>query len=227
MNAKAETDKIRERYEKRKAGNVPRSNSVFDQYMKEEREKVYLKYLNKHFGDLSAISLIEIGAGEGGNLEFFHNAGVPYESITAIELLEDRSAALKLRYPKVKVITGDASCFDPSEKFDVVFQSTVFTSILDTKFRFELAQKLTYLMKPEGIVLWYDFTFDNPSNPDVKGVSLSEIIKLFPGMKIESEKVTLAPPIGRRIGHLYKAVNFLFPFLRTHLVACLSFPKTD
>ena len=52
-------------------------------------------------------------------------------------------------------------------------------------------------MKPDGIILWYDFIYNNPSNPDVKRVSKKEIINLFSGVdNIQFYKVTLAPPIG-------------------------------
>ena len=35
-------------------------------------------------------------------------------------------------------------------------------------------------VRPGGGVLWYDFTFDNPRNPDVRGVPLARVRELFP-----------------------------------------------
>lgn len=82
-------------------------------------------------------------------------------------------------------------------------------------------------MKPNGVVLWYDFTFNNPNNPDVRGVPVKRIKELFPSGKIKIQKVTLAPPIARRMvavsPRLYGLFN-LFPFLRTHILCYIQKP---
>lgn len=76
------------------------------------------------------------------------------------------------------------------------------------------------MAKENGLILWYDFKYNNPSNKDVKGVNKREIKELFPdAKKIIFHNVTLAPPIGRRVGKFYNLVNLLFPFLRTHIIA--------
>ncbi|MDR1473039.1 MAG: hypothetical protein LBI41_00530 [Lactobacillales bacterium] len=80
------------------------------------------------------------------------------------------------------------------------------------------------LLKPGGAVLWYDFAFDNPKNPDVKGVKLSEIKSLFPDAEISCKKVTLAPPIGRKLTKIHPSMYgcFNLPFLRTHLLCWIK-----
>jgi hypothetical protein len=104
------------------------------------------------------------------------------------------------------------------EERPIFFQSTVFTSILENDFRQRLAKRMWKLTKPGGIVLWYDFEFNNPRNPNVRGVPWREVRAYFPhATHVMKKKTTLAPPIGRRVGRLY---NFLdFPFLRTHCIA--------
>ena len=79
-------------------------------------------------------------------------------------------------------------------------------------------------MKSEkGIILWYDFVYDNPFNKDVKGINKKEIKSLFPmASKYIFYKTTLAPPIGRRIKKFYNFFNILFPFLRTHTIAVIK-----
>ncbi len=70
--------------------------------------------------------------------------------------------------------------------------------------------------------LWYDFTFDNPRNPDVRGVPLSRVRALLPEARIAARRVTLAPPLARTVCRfhpsLYTLLNVL-PLLRTHLLA--------
>ena len=61
-------------------------------------------------------------------------------------------------------------------------------------------------LKPGGSILWYDFDCNNPWNPGVRGVSMSEIEKLFPAAEIHLEKITLAPPLTRLL------VNFSWGF---------------
>lgn len=146
--------------------------------------------------------------------------GFEWCNIYANELLDDRVAILDKNIPNTNIYSGDALKLNFENYFDVVFQSTVFTSILDFDFKKLLAQKMWDMTKENGLVLWYDFKYDNPSNKDVKGVGRDEIKKLFPNSKkIVFHNVTLAPPIGRRVGKLYNFFNILFPFLRTHIVA--------
>ena len=75
--------------------------------------------------------------------------------------------------------------------------------------------------RPGGGVLWYDFAFDNPRNPDVRGVPVSRIRQLFPEGAVLARRITLAPPLARFLTRvhpqLYTAANVL-PFLRTHVL---------
>ena len=83
-------------------------------------------------------------------------------------------------------------------------------------------------LKPGGAVLWYDFTFDNPRNPDVRGVPLARVRALFPAaLSVEARRVTLAPPIARRVARLHPSLYTLFntvPALRTHVLAWIAKP---
>ncbi len=171
--------------------------------------------------------VLEIGCGSGSNLLELIALGFSPKNIIGNELLADRLAMARERLPAgVELISGDASCLDlaPSS-FDIVYQSTVFTSLLDPGFQQRLAVRMWEWARPGGGVLWYDFTFDNPSNPDVRGVTLPRIRELFPNGRIEARRVTLAPPINRRVirvhPSLYTAFNLL-PFLRTHLLCWIG-----
>ncbi len=217
-----EADKVKERYQRRQA---KKSASLYDarrpyvRHATKEREDCYEQGLKAHFADFSNLKIIEIGAGAGGNISFFKRIGVQPKNIYANELIPERAAALRSAHPDIHIIEGDATALDSSlmHQFDVVFQSTVFTSILDDSFKLKLASVMTQLMKPEGVLLWYDFIYNNPGNRDVRGVGAEEVRMLFPELNIYFSKITLAPPIGRRVGNFYPFFN-LFPFLRTHIV---------
>jgi len=83
------------------------------------------------------------------------------------------------------------------------------------------------LTKPGGGVLWYDFVYNNPRNPDVRSVPLHRIRALFPVGKIYPWKLTLAPPLSRRVTRLHPALYHVFnllPSLRTHLLCWIRKP---
>jgi SAM-dependent methyltransferase len=215
-----ELDAIRERYEKRKNSPVlpGGASATYNRFIAAEREKVYRKIITDTFPDPTKLKILEIGAGNGSNLPFFHKLGIPWDSIYANELLDDRVSALKTAFPEVKIFPGDALQIPAGSAFEIVFQSTVFTSILDQQFKQQLAASMWQMTKPGGMILWYDFIYDNPSNKDVKGVPVKEVRKLFGEARFFNvHRVTLAPPIGRRAGNLYPILN-AFPFLRTHVV---------
>lgn len=179
--------------------------------------------------DLKNKKILEIGCGSGNNLLELIWLGAEPSLMFANDLVEERCDVAKVRLPNsVNFFYGDASVLnlDPGS-FDVIYQSMVFSSILDAEQRKQLANKMWYLLKPGGIVIWYDFMYNNPMNPNVLRVTARDIQKYFPGAKIQVKKVTLAPLISRRFtqkGHLMINLLNLFSFLRTHLLATIQKP---
>lgn len=219
-----EIKNIFERYQRRENSELVEKNSNFhtyNNYVNFSKEKIMGQIIDSKFEEIETIRFLEIGAGYGFNLYFFNRLGIKWENIYANELLPERVEALQTEFPKIGVLKGDASEISGQETFEIVFQSIVFTSILDNQFKQKLAKKMWSMTKLGGIVLWYDFIYDNPRNPDVKGVGKKEIEKLFPdSTNIKFYKTTVAPPLGRRIGKLYPFFD-IFPFLRTHMVAVI------
>ena len=115
-------------------------------------------------------------------------------------------------------------CKFPDEMFDLVLQSTVFTSVLDPGTKQQMAAEMCRVLKTNGLILWYDYHMDNPRNPDVKGVKLREIAALFPRCEIRMQRITLAPPIARRLAsHSWLLCYFLskIPWLCTHYIGVI------
>ncbi|MGQ0827864.1 MAG: class I SAM-dependent methyltransferase [Bacteroidota bacterium] len=220
-----ETERIKKYYKERLQDDTVKKSNTYDlfiHHMKEEREAVYKQVINCNFKYPKNIKIMEIGAGAGANIPFFNKMGIDYKNIFANELIDERATTLKNVFPDVPLFIGDASTLNFENNFDIVFQSTVFTSILDADFKKRLAEKMWIMTKQKGIVLWYDFKYDNPKNKSVKGINKKEIKKLFPQTnKIDFYNVTLAPPIGRRFQRVYKLLNTLLPFLRTHVIAVI------
>ena len=116
----------------------------------------------------------------------------------------------------------------PDRSFDLVCQHTMFTSILDRGMREQAAAEMTRVLREGGGILWYDFAYDNPRNPDVRGVAKREIQILFPQLAIHLQRVTLAPPIARRLPRpllpMLHPLLGAIPFLRTHYLGLFLKP---
>jgi SAM-dependent methyltransferase len=151
--------------------------------MAQEKERIFVSILARF--DLAAIKtmkVLEIGCGGGDNILQFLRWGFLPENVKGNELMPNRCAQARHRLPAaVEIIEMDALGLCLSEgSFDIVLVSTVFTSILDEPFRAQLAKKIWSLVRPTGAVLWYDFIYNNPSNPDVTGIPRRRVLERFP-----------------------------------------------
>ncbi len=193
-----------------------------------ERQRAMLRLFTRlGWTDLSAIDVVEVGCGAGGNLLEMLRLGFAPERLTGIELLPERLAHARQVLPAgVQLLPGDASAATvaPGSQ-QIVLQSTVFSSLLDEPFQQRLADAMWSWVAPGGGVLWYDFSVNNPRNSDVRGLALRRVRALFPQARLSAWRVTLAPPLARWVcgihPGLYPWVNAL-PALRTHLLAWLA-----
>jgi len=212
------TEEINKQYNNRSNKTHLYQNSPYTLAVRQELKSNCRKLLKTCFTNLSEVTLLEIGAGNGTNAFMFESMGIKLSNISFNELLTERIKAIKENFPKNDIYEGDATKIEVPKKFDIIYQSTVFTSILNDTDRRNLADKMWSMLKPGGIILWYDFIYNNPQNPDVKKVSISEVKQLF-GKASNSiiNRITLAPPIGRKVGKFYKLFNIVL--LRSHILA--------
>ena len=119
------------------------------------------------------------------------------ENIAGVDLLSERVTEAKKLCPEaVQVQCGSAAELAfLSETFDLVLQSTVFTSVLDASMKQQMASEMLRVVKSDGLILWYDYHVNNPWNADVRGVKRREISQLFPHCLIKLQRITLAPPL--------------------------------
>jgi SAM-dependent methyltransferase len=221
----SELDQIAARYARRGQGDRYSLLRPEVWQMWQERQRALLRLMATRPGTPADWRAAEVGCGAGGNLLDLLRLGLLPAHLTGIELLSERLTAARAALPEgVRLLAGDASTADvtPGSQ-DLVLQSTVFSSILDDALQQRVADAMWAWLKPGGAVVWYDFTVNNPRNPDVRGVPLSRVRELFPQGRFTARRVTLAPPLARAFPAAYAVFN-LIPWLRTHRLVLIDKP---
>ena len=200
-SSRTEEARIRAAYAKREQDDARYSwFNHASQFMAQERERRVVALMDRcGIAALESQKILEVGCGTGYWLREFVKWGARPENITGIDLLSDRvTRARRLCPASVQLQCASAAHLPFSgSKFDLVLQSTVFTSILDHNLKRQVASEMLRVIKPDGLVVWYDYHVNNPWNPDVRGIKRREIASLFPGCHIELERLTLLPPLTR------------------------------
>jgi SAM-dependent methyltransferase len=171
-------------------------------FILQERERRVLSILQRFgAGALATKQILEIGCGSGHWLRDFVRWGARPENLTGIDLLPERIAEARRLCPAgVRLQCGSAAQLPwPTGRFDLVLQSTVFTSVLDADVRRQVAVEMVRVLRPGGLIIWYDFHVNNPRNVHVRAVTRRELQALFPGCRIHRERLTLAPPLVRAV----------------------------
>ncbi|MBH9578034.1 class I SAM-dependent methyltransferase [Inhella proteolytica] len=183
------------------------------------RERALAQLLRQHgWQDTQALRAAELGCGSGTNLLTLLQLGFRPQQLTGVELLPERYELARERLPQaLSLHLGDArQATVPPGSQDLVLAFTVFSSVLDDDLQAELAACAWRWLRPGGAVLVYDFAFDNPRNPDVRGVPLRRVRALFPQGALDMRRVTLAPPVARRLPAWALPWFDALPWLRTH-----------
>ncbi len=191
-----------------------------------ERQKAITNLLRTHgFSPLGSRKVLDVGCGSGKVLASLLNLGARPENLYGIDLLPEHIAEAKEHYPALNLQCGNAERLEFSDSsFGLVLLFTVFSSILDEQMARNVAREVVRVLQPGGGLLWYDFRYHNPRNPDVRGMALSQIRQIFPDLNMRLRVITLLPPLARQLGWLtpvfYPLLSALLP-LRTHYLGLL------
>ncbi len=165
---------------------------------------------------------LEIGCGSGAVLRWAVEVGA--RPSVGVDVVRSRLEAALALNPLVDVVSADGRHLPVrSGALDTVVCSTLFSSILDDGVAAGVAGEVERVLRPGGVILWFDFAIGNPRNPDVRGVQRRDVAALFPSRRVELRRVVLAPPIARRLLRAPRvaAVLELLPGARTHLAGVL------
>jgi ubiquinone/menaquinone biosynthesis C-methylase UbiE len=192
--------------------------SLFNQanlYALQQRQRDTLALLRKHgFFPLKEYAIFELGCGTGGVLREYLTYGAKSMSLHGADLLFDRLEIALAQFAHLPVTCSDGQSLPyASRSFDLVLQYTAFSSVLDDDVKVELASEMLRILRPQGMILWYDFWL-NPTNPQTQGIRPREIRNLFPGCRFEFHRITLAPPIARRLAPISWIASLLLEKMR-------------
>lgn len=224
MNPKSEVERIKQVYRGyREEGrqSLWRLENPGNAMIYRERQQTLQALLDEAgFLPLTHLKVLEIGCGSGGVLATLLEWGALPENLYGVDLLADRIDEARTRYPGMHFECANAESLPYEDQtFDLVLFFTVFSSILDQSMRQNVARESLRVLKKTGAILWYDFRYNNPANPNVRGMTIADIRRLFPDSQMTLRTITLLPPLARRLG---KTTPWLYPelskvsFLRSH-----------
>ncbi len=227
---KTELDRIREVYAARIRDRVIEGYTPFapgELYMLQRREEETLRLLAKHRqSNLAGLRILEVGCGRGAPLLDWCRWGATPSTLHGIDLMEPFIREGLSLLPSSNLIVGTADRLPYRDHaFQIVTQLTVFTSILSEKVRQTVAAEMCRVTAPGGMIVWYDFRYPSPGNPDVRPIGLRELRRLFPGWNADVRSLTLLPPLERKLARLSvsacRLLELTLPPLRSHYLAVL------
>ena len=218
-----EVQRIKTVYRKRRWKDASTYSCLFSQ----QRQREIKQALERTgFTSLGSKKILDVGCGNGAILSYFLKDGVPPENLYGIDLLSERIEEAKRLYSGVCFTCENAEKLAyPDEFFDIIAQSTMFTSILDMKMKKGIATEMLRVLKLDGVIIWHDYRFDNPFNPNVKGIGKREIRNLFTGCQFEFRLVHLNPLIGRPLAKVSLELCLVLErisILRTHWLVTIK-----
>ena len=215
-------------YQRRADAHLERRYSLFNPghlFQVQHLERALFDVLARHgFADLDDQSILDVGCGDGWLLRRLLACGAARDRLSGVDLLPERIAAGRGIEPDLDLRCADASALPyPDRSFDLVFQLTVFSSVLDERMRRTIAAEMVRVLKPDGAIISYDFRIARDRR-NTRPIRARDLAALFPDFDLDGRRLTLVPPLARALAprswiacELLEAV----PALRTHELVVL------
>ncbi len=185
------SDEVRANYES--WGEAARSRwhptAPLAMWFQHDRERHLYRLLRAHgwVERLPGADILDIGCGEGDQLNRWVALGARPDRLHGIDLTPGRIERGRLRHPQLELVEGDASRLPFSDRsFDLVTQFVAF-SAMPPEIWPTVAAEMRRVLRPGGAVVWYDIRphagFTNrigkPGWPDLRALSMSTVRDLF------------------------------------------------
>jgi ubiquinone/menaquinone biosynthesis C-methylase UbiE len=237
----AEIDRIAAAYRRRDRAPAPPAHADPAQLAHlQDLEWQLVRALGAAGVSLEGAEVLDVGSGSGFLLHRVVELGAARG--TGLDLMEERVAAGRARYPQLELVQGNAAALPFGDgAFDVVTQFTCLSSVLDNGLRAAIAAEMWRVLRPGGAIVSYDM---RPAwKPlgalgkrlrerggaqgwtPVTAIGADELRRLFPGeMTLHTVSLNAALPAAvRRRRSLALALQAL-PVLRSHHLAVVRRP---
>jgi ubiquinone/menaquinone biosynthesis C-methylase UbiE len=228
-----EVGRIEAVYAKREIARKTRFRPGRD-VMLADRDRQLAEAIRNHLAvPLDAAEILDVGCGEGGMLAWLQEAGARAEHLHGIDLLPTRIERARERHPHFDFLAANAEEIPfGSGRFDLLIVMTVFSSILSQRMAENVAAEMTRVLRPGGLILWYDMRYPNPWNPNIRAMTRLRVASLFPTFEPALHSATLIPQIVSLLGGVSATgLSALYPWLtivpplRSHYLGILRSPE--
>ncbi|HVF40865.1 MAG TPA: class I SAM-dependent methyltransferase, partial [Gemmatimonadaceae bacterium] len=171
--------------------------------------------------DRQIARVLDVGCGSGPGILSFIRLGFKPANLAGIDLIPERIDAARAGLPGVDFRSESADALShPSDSFEIVYESGLFTAVMDESLAKGMADEMIRVAKPGSFIVLVDWRYRKPRNPNYAGLSLKRLRRLFEvGRRttfVAQERGSLIPPLGRflsrRAPSLYFVVQGLLPF---------------
>ncbi len=226
-----EIDRIRQVYEgtyKTQTGNrtyIWHPRNPVSLYYRHALEKALIELFNTNDLVLDKYRVLDVGCGMGNFLRFLVSLQANPHKLFGIDLMSYRITGAKEASPSsITYMVGDAAQLPyAADSFDMVSQFTVFSSILESSLRRQVALEMSRVANEGAYILWYDM--DTPQQKTTRGVDLKELLDLFSGCQVVSYSklhTRYSARIARRSQVLAGIWDRLPGIPKTHYLALLQ-----
>lgn len=174
--------------------------------------------------------ILEVDCASGEHLSSFKELGASSEHLYGVDRSEEDIARARLAHPDVHWQCADGAALDFAPGFfGLVVAFSVF-SVASEERAEKLAAEMQRVLHPDGALLWYDVRRRPRRARGERGAPLEEVCRLFPGWRIDVERVVLRPWLARRLGFTTRVLYPLLaslPPLRSHLLGVLRPPPSE
>jgi SAM-dependent methyltransferase len=172
--------------------------------------------------------ILDLGVGGGSDCGAWMEEGVRPQALIALDLNRLAVRAARARYAWLRALTGDATRLPFGDgAFDLVYQSTMITSVLDPALRAAILREVGRVVRRGGLFISYDMRYPNPWNRNTRPLLRRELRRAFGGWTMHVSSVTGIPQVVRalsgvslRLCRWFEAV----PVFRSHLLVLLRKP---
>ena len=178
--------------------------------------------------DVGSARVLDLGAGNGSDCERLRGLGFRPDHIVAIDLLHEYARSAKTGHGWLTVLQADGAHLPfRAGAFDLVYQSTVLSSVLDKDRRKDICAEVLRVLAHNGLFVSYDTRYPNPWNRNTHPLRAREMRAAFSGCQVKARSVTPVPQLMRLVGSLSRAIVRVIdtvPLLRSHLLAVVRKP---